>query len=194
MFPVWLRDGVALANIPRVICGDSEEVSSEPPRARTPPNDGNYKERGGGFGWWCARRAHRQKVVGNRHPWHACNGAESHRSFVPFPRVSRRRVLHRVERGVDHHCPPSSTSTLPLTRPPISPHPRANSPYLYDVLSPWRFGGQCRPTITRPYLPYYIYVVARGREGLCGVSSLSRATLFFFLILLLFLLSACPMF
>ena len=47
MFPVWLRDGVALANIPRVICGDSEEVSSEPPRARTPPNDGNYKERGG---------------------------------------------------------------------------------------------------------------------------------------------------
>lgn len=149
---------------------------------------------GGGFGWWCARRAHRQKVVGNRHPWHACNGAESHRSFVPFPRVSRRRVLHRVERGVDHHCPPSSTSTLPLTRPPISPHPRANSPYLYDVLSPWRFGGQCRPTITRPYLPYYIYVAARGREGLCGVSSLSRATLFFFLILLLFLLSACPMF
>lgn len=51
VFPVWLRDGVALANIPRVICGDSEEVSSEPPRARTPPNDGNYKERGvGGFG------------------------------------------------------------------------------------------------------------------------------------------------
>ena len=47
MFPVWLRDGVALANIPCVICGDSEEVSSEPPRARTPPNDGNYKERGG---------------------------------------------------------------------------------------------------------------------------------------------------
>lgn len=94
--------------------------------------------------------------------------------FTP-PCVARRR-----ERGVGHRfrLHPRATSTLPLTRPPISPHLRANSPFLYDVLSPWRFGGQCRPTITRPYLPYYIYVAACGREGLCGVSTLSRAVLF----------------
>lgn len=56
---------------------------------------------------------------------YACNGAESHRSFVPFPHVSRRRVLRGVERGVGHRCPlrPRVATTLSLTRPPISPHP-----------------------------------------------------------------------
>lgn len=56
---------------------------------------------------------------------YARNGAESHRSFVPFPHVSRRRVLRGVERGVGHRCPlrPRAATTLSLTRPPISPHP-----------------------------------------------------------------------
>lgn len=75
---------------------------------------------------------------------------------------------------------PRAASTLSLTRPPISPHLAQISPFLYDVLSPWRFGGQCRPTITRPYLLYYIYVVACGLKGLYGVSTLSRVPLLFF--------------
>lgn len=102
--------------------------------------------------------------------------------FTP-PCIARDKERER-ERGVGHRCPPfqlRATTALLLTRPPISPYPRANSPFLYDVLSPWRFGGQCRPTITRPYLLYYIYVVACGREGLCGVSTLSRAAPFFLL-------------
>lgn len=57
---------------------------------------------------------------------HARNGAESHRSFVPFPRVSRRCVLRGVERGVGHQCPlqPRAATTLSLTRPPIYPTSR----------------------------------------------------------------------
>lgn len=99
--------------------------------------------------------------------------------FTP-PCIARRRARER-DRGVGHRHPlftPRNHRFASDTSTHLTP-PRANSPFLYDVPSPWRFGGQCRPTITRPYLLYYIYVVACGREGLCGVSTLSRAAPFF---------------
>jgi len=67
---------------------------------------------------------------GGMYPCRARNSAESHRSFVPLLHVSRRRVLRDVER--EREIEESATVTpfslrattaLPLTRPPISPHP-----------------------------------------------------------------------
>lgn len=46
VFTVWLLDGAAGDNIPSVIYGDSEEVSSDPPRARAPPGGVSCEERG----------------------------------------------------------------------------------------------------------------------------------------------------
>ena len=46
VFAVWLRDGATVGGVARVICGDSEEVSSEPPRARAPPDNTSREERG----------------------------------------------------------------------------------------------------------------------------------------------------
>lgn len=125
-----------------------------------------------------------------------CVSGENSGGMLPMLCPQRRRIPSIIRAVSPCFTPPCIARRRERSRPPMLPSTlrghhfvsdtsthltplRANSPFLYDVLSPWRFGGQCRPTITRPYLLYYIYVVACGLKGLCGVSTLSRAAPFF---------------
>jgi len=123
MFTGSLQDGAVGLNARSAIYELLCKTSYRDPYASRPP-DGVARSsmpRGGFLLPFCVSG---QKW--GRYPCHARNGAESHRSFVPFPRVPRRRVLRSVERGVRSPMPrrPRATTTLPLTRPPISPYPR----------------------------------------------------------------------
>jgi len=127
-----------------------------------------------------------------RYPCHARNGAESHRSFVPFPRVPRRRVLRSVERGVRSPMPrrPRATTTLPLTRPPISPYPREfplPAGHAESVTVRWAMPADHHEAL--PSLLYLCDGLRRRRFMWCLHSVLCRS---FFLPSSLFLFFASP--